>query len=750
MARASPIQTAFNAGEWHATLDGRVDVDRYPSACRILRNFTPLVEGPAQKRSGTRHVALTKYPNDADRPVRLLRFEFSTEDAYILEFGDFYLRVYRDSGQVQLAGIPYEITTPYTSTMAERLKFQVAQSADVVYIAHPDVPTQKLSRTGHTAWTLASVAWDWQPFRAENITEANTVIASAITGAITLTASSALFTANDVGRYFKLREVVGVKHRPWIPLTDYDDSTAKYGGGISVNDEVRNEGRVYRLTDKNGNLITGSNPPQHEVGTEYDGRFDFLYLHSGEGYARIDSFTSTTVVGATVIKELPASVVAAATFRWSFGAWSATSGYPRSISFFEDRLWLAGTYDDPDRIWGSYSGQYENHRPTLDALGAQEYRLSSNQVNMIEGLVAPKVLMMLTSGGEWPARGSEDVNSVISIENPMHADQHTSYGSRFGVQPLAVDNVALFVQRSGRKLREVVFDQGEDSYHAGDISVYSKHLVQGKVLQMAYAQEPNRTIYCVLEDGTLACATYDRPQEVLAWYSIDLGGDAFVESVAVIPHPDGDTDQAWIAVRRTFGGIVTRTIEFFERADEEGVAIEDGFFVDSGLSYDGAPTTTISGADHLEGQEVLVLADGASVGLKTVSGGAVTLSVAASKVTLGLPYEGVLQTMRLEAGSVTGTSQGKLKRIDGISIRTHRTGEGLYLGATEAGATEEVVFRTATDAMGDPVPLHEGDTEMQPWPGESGVDEALTIRHTGPTPCTIVAIMPRVTTEEQA
>jgi hypothetical protein len=734
--------TAFNAGEWRATLDGRIDHERYHVACRRMRNFTPLVEGSAEFRPGTRFV---KAAASASFPSTLIPFKFNTAEAYVLEFGDGTMRVFKDHGIVESSpGVPFSIGTPYSAARAPAVQF--VQSADVMWLVHPDVAPQRLTRTDHAAWTLSAYTQKWAPFKSENLSESLTVYASAATGVgITLTASSALFSPTDVGRLIRLREVVETKNTKWANAVDLikDDTNSPEVDGVST---CQYEGNVYRLIVSAGNK-TGNRPPIHTLGTETDGRWTWTYLHSGSGYAQITGYTSPTVVTATVVKTLPDSVVGAPnpSFRWAFGAWDAISGYPRAICFFEDRLWFFGTYAEPDRMWATRpGGDYDDFRETTDAEGALNFRLNSAEPNVIESVVPTRVLNIITSGGIFPASGADE-NEAVSIENLLKAERQVNYGGREGVQALAVDSVVLFLQRSGRQLREILFNDQEKAFQAHDIVRQAAHLSAPGITRIAYQQEPNRTLYCVLADGGFLCATYDRPQESLGWYMIELGGTgAKLESVAVIPHPDQDQDEVWISVLRTFGGFDFRSIEYFERGRDELTAIEDCFYVDSGLTYSGAPATVISGLSHLEGQTVRILADGARVADQVVSMGSVTLMDAASKVHVGLGYDGLLIPMRIEAGGEAGVSQGKTKRIHRIVIRLFRSGEGTHYGTL--AELDELVLRDTFDIADAPAQFVSDDSIAVPWPGEYEQGGYVVIQHKGPTPCGIVALMPQLAT----
>jgi len=310
--KVSPGQTSFNAGELSPLLKGRPSLEKFKNGCEILENFIPQIQGPARKRPGTRYVAEVKDSADA---TRLIPFEYSTTQAYALEFGDLYVRFYLDGGVVESSpGTPYEIVSPYTSAQVAALEY--AQSADVIYITHPEHPPYKLARVSALSWTLTAVTFAWPPFNDEN-TGTTTITASAVTGAgITLTASASLFVAGDVGSYFKISEISASKYNQWTT-----------GVVHTVGNIVYYLGNIYESAS---NATAGSRPPIHTSGTESDGAVDWLFLHDGAGYAQVTAYTSATQVTATVVKRLPTT---SATTRWSEGAWSNRRGHPHPATF---------------------------------------------------------------------------------------------------------------------------------------------------------------------------------------------------------------------------------------------------------------------------------------------------------------------------------------------------------------------------------------------------------------------------------
>ena len=156
MADSSPILTNFTSGELSPRLNGRIDMDKYYNGASLINNFIVLMHGGLTKRPGTRFIREIKTSTGSNSGARLIPFVFSKTQAYVLEFGHNYIRFYKDEGIIVSSGTtPYEISTTYTAAQVDGLEF--VQSADVLYIVHESHPPRKLSRTGHTAWTISDV-----------------------------------------------------------------------------------------------------------------------------------------------------------------------------------------------------------------------------------------------------------------------------------------------------------------------------------------------------------------------------------------------------------------------------------------------------------------------------------------------------------------------------------------------------------------------------------------------------------------
>lgn len=736
MPKSSPIYTNLNAGELSPYLEGRVDVGKYPNGLQRCENFIPLIQGPVQRRAGTRNVASIK--DHADR-TWMIPFVFSSTDSWIIEVGDQYMRFYTNRGQVLNLGVPYEIVSPYLladlTASDGTFRINYVQSADVVYLTHPSYPVYKLSRLGNTNWTLTVVDTTAGPFRDVNVVKSNTVYASASTGTgITLTASSAgFFTSDHIGTLFYLESNPNFVYSAW-----------EVGKAISIGDERRSDGNIYKATSAG---TAGTVKPTHTEGIRSDGGISWEYLHSGYGWARITAIGGGgSTATSDVVSTLPSAVVlvANATYKWAYAAWGvAAGGYPSHCTFFRERL----TFARGDRIWMSVAGDYENFsKRDADVITADmaiSIQLASDQVSSVQWLAPSNGLVVGTTGPEFVV--SEVTTSEPLGPNNVKASPQSAYGSK-NIPAIRVGAAVLFVQRSGKKLREIKYDLNADAYISIDDTILANHITKTGITSMAYAQEPDSVIWCSRTDGLLIGFTFNREQDVLAWHRHPLGGAGIVESVAAIPSPDGTRDDLWLIVKRTINGNIRRYVEFLEAPYADGDDQADCFYVDSGATYSGAATTIITGLGYLEGETVDILTNGATHPQQVVTGGQVTLQRSSTKVQVGLPCPALLQTMRIEAGSADGTAQGKVKRITRVIIRFLYTLGG-KAGKDEATA-DTIQFRDAAVPMGSPPPIFSGDKEL-PWPAGYETEGQIMIVNDQPLPITVAAIMPSLQTQDR-
>ncbi len=816
MGRAAPALSSFNSGELSPRIEGRVDTEKYASGAKKLENFVPLIQGPATRRGGTRFIQATK---DSTARSWLMKFEFSTSQAYVLEVGNGYIRFFTNGGAVQIVGAPayngattytlgnvvisggvnyyciattvgnappnatywyamtgstYEIPSPYLTAdlITTDLTFQLRtiNSADVIYICHPLYQQRKLTRYGPTDWRFAALQSVGGPFKEQNLT-ATTVVSSAASGAVTLTASAALFQAGHVGSlfYMELEDLRATP--PWESFSVLVRTT----GANPLNLTCRSGNKNYICTTNQavvaaaGEIRTGTDRPTHLHGSADDGRgvaqtngperVGVTWSFNGLNYGAvlITGFTDTTHVTGTVVAmrsgldaKLPAGVVSSSTTRWAFGDWSTVEGWPSHADFYRERL----VFGRGQEIWMSTAADFENFNTRDDnglvvADASIKLRLPTSQLNNLAWMrvLSPTVeaLMVGTVGEEFAIK-SQTENQPFGPDN-VTAQPLSSIGSRNCV-PVKVGNALLYVQRLGNKLRDLVYDAYGGYGGSNDQTLYAEHIPRPKLDQLAYAQDPNSVIWAVRSDGQLVAMTYSREQYANpphgGWHRHPMT-NGFVECIVTIP--SSTYTQLWMIVNRTISGATKRYVELLTDEFPDTGAIADAFFVDCGLTYSGAPATVMAGLSHLEGQTVNILADGAVRPSAVVASGTITLTTAASKVQIGLPLMARLQTMRLNAGGQDGTSQGKKSRIPQAVIRLLNT-VGLRYGADfdDAARPLDVMdFRAATMAIDTAIPPFTGDKEIN-WPG--GLDGYntnpwLCFEAAEPLPCTIIAVFPQ-------
>ena len=423
---------------------------------------------------------------------------------------------------------------------------------------------------------------------------------------------------------------------------------------------------------------------------------------------------------------------------------SGSDNRPSVVTFFEQRLVFGATNNNPQTLWFSKNGNYTDFTVGTAADDALIYTIASNQVNAIRYLSATRVLTIGTSGGEYVLTSTND-GPVTPTTTLIR--KYSNYGSA-NIEPVQVADVTLFVQRGNRKLREFKFvgDVNTGGYSAPDMTILAEHITNGGITQMAYQQEPDNVIWCTRDDGTLLGMTYRREEEVVAWHKHVIGGEfssgqAVVESIATLPTDTGE-DELYMIVKRTINSTTKRYVEKLKIFDF-GEDTTTAFFVDSGLSYSGSATTSVSGLYHLQGETVSVLANGASHADKDVSSGGITLDFSATSAAIGYGFTSNMQTLRIESGSSDGTSQGKPKRIHDITLRLYET-VGIEVG-NDAGELDRIPFRDSSMNMDEAVPLFTGDKEIE-FPGGFDDDDRIYVRQTQPLPMTVLALFPRMNT----
>jgi hypothetical protein len=752
MARVAVQLTNFTGGELSPRLDGRNDLNKYASGCKTLENMVVYPHGSAARRSGTRFVSEVK--NSAAK-TRLIPFEFSTTQTYMMEFGNQYIRFYKDNGQILEGdktisgatqanpvvitatshgynnGDEISITSVAGMTELNNKRYLVANKTTNTFEI-TNVDGTNINGTGFTAYTSGGVA--------NRVFEISTPYLTAELFDIKYAQSADVMYITHPNH--EVEKLSRTGHTSWT-LTDVDFTKGPMQDA-NTTDTTLNPGQSAVGTGIAlvASAVTGINSGSGFLSTDV-GRFVFL---SG-GYAKITGVTDTTNATITIITALSG---ASATADWRLGAFSDTTGHPSSVTFFEQRLVFAGTTNEPQTLFFSKSGDYENMDANIGGTIADDdaiiYTIASNQVNAIRFMTATRTLIVGTAGGEFTVSGG-GTDVAITPTNILIKKQ-SNHGAA-NVDAIAAGNATLFLQRAKRKIRELAYNFDVDGYLAPDMTILAEHITEGGITQMAYQQEPNQIVWMTRDDGELIGLTYQREQQVTAWHRQIFGGsfssgNAVCESVAVIPTDDSEY-QVYVIVKRTINSVTRRYVEYLNNFDFTETDNTTFNFLDSQLDYSGSATTTITGLDHLEGQTVSILADGSTHPDKTVSSGSITLDRSSTKVKVGLSFTSLLQTMRLDAGAANGTSQGKTKRIYDISLRLFES-VGVEVGP-DLSNMERIPFRSSADAMDTAIPVFTGDKEIE-FRGNYETDGFIFVRQTQPLPLTVLSLYPNLVTND--
>lgn len=350
--------------------------------------------------------------------------------------------------------------------------------------------------------------------------------------------------------------------------------------------------------------------------------------------------------------------------------------------------------------------------------------------------MSQKVLLAGTAGGEWVI--SADGSGAITNKN-LQATRNSNYGTA-ALQPVIAGASALHVSSDRKRLRDLSYAFADDAYISQDISLVAEHLTWPGVSELAYCQNPDDILWCVLANGQFCGLTYLRSQEVAGWHRHETQGTVF--SMACIPGTD--YTETWLAVQRKNGVYIEQMPPPW---DGETTDEAECWYVDCGLLYEGAETSTVSGLEHLEGQTVAVLVDGAAHENRLVQDGKIRLDYPAKRVIAGLPYTWALTPMRMEGLSERGTMQGKKNRITKIMARLYKS-LGVFWSHAEQDEKPYPLAQRDVDMQMDNAPLpFTGDADM-PMPGGWWADARVRLSGDGAFPATVIMLVPWATTDE--
>lgn len=753
---------SFAGGEITPELFGRVDLVKFQTGMQLLRNFIPLPHGPFTRRAGTKYVLEAK---DSTQPVRLIPFEFNVDQTVAIEFGHLYCRFHiggetlvetglavvsvtlgaSNGLNVVAHGFSAGDTVFYTGgTGAESLQGR----ACLVVVVDPDniqledLAGNLIDTTDDTAYgggaTVSRVYTIVSPFSGADLFDIHYVQSSDV---LTLVHPS-----------YAARELRRVGATNWQFSTISFAPTLAAPTGLAVTPTIAVPGNQspqrYTVTVVDTDGVTESLPPGASVATSNNltvaGNYNTVQCNSTSGlrynFYKIRGGTfgyigQVLATGATVSivddNVLPDTTKTPPDDIYSLNG--SSGNYPAAVTYHEQRRFFAGTDDEPQTIYATRNGTEANLTSSVpsQADDALKFRIASRQQNKVRHLVALSDLLPLTPGGEW--RVYSDNEPALTPTSLTVKPQ--GYSGASNVQPAVTSGSVLYVQAQGSRVRELAYNWESNSFRSIDLSLMAPHLFNlYTVVELAYCRAPDQAMWAIRDDGTALYMAYVPEQQVYGWSQHTTDGS--FESVCAVS--EGSEDAVYFVVQRTIDG---RSVRYIERLQSRLFAAQaDAFFVDSGLTYTGAAVTSIGGLHHLEGETVVILADGAVESPQVVTDGRVQFrdptAVGAETVTLGLPIVADAQTLPLSF-EVQAAGQGTMKNVNSVHLRIANSST-VQIGPTFA-KLRDLPARQVSDPYGSAPSLQTAEVSMSITPSWN-TDGAVCIRQADPLPLTVLSM----------
>ena len=656
------LATNFTSGELDPLLRGRSDLAQYQNGLERAKNVMVQPQGGLRRRDGLRFISdFTGFT-----AFKLIPFEFSTTDSYLLVFVAGRIYVYKDGVRqtnINGSGNDYITATGLTAAMLDELDF--AQAVDTLILCHEDLETKRLVRNSDTSWT-------WENLPLVNIPKfaftlltnepTFTITPSAISGNITLTASS---ETTDTGIAqagssdtitLKSSTSYGTDDQPngmFIVLTS--------GTGAGQTRHVENYVAATKVATVYPAWTTAPDATTHYKVVPFAETAvgEFAQVKSGFGRVRYVEYVSDTEMKAvTVVPFFDTNGIVSGDWESEHGyedTWSSTRGWPRSATFHQNRLYFGGSKQRTNTIWGSRVINYFDFDPgtALDDEGL-EATIATNQFNAITRIASQADLRIFTSGGEFIVTNSE--GSPITPATFLVRPQ-TRLGAKAGVPIEDLNGASIFVQRNGQSLNAFQYTDRTASYQITPISVLSSHLIKDPVdlaIRRGTSTDETDTLYVVNgEDGSMTAYSILSSQGVIAASEFTTGINEADEFIAVA----AELDQVYVIVKRT---VNATTKYYLERFDRDAL-------LDSSLYATVGSATSSVAVNHLPNTQIWVRADGLVQAQRTVPASSpytVSIDPAADEdYEVGVDIAVEVKTMPQEPNLPTGSSLGVQKRI---------------------------------------------------------------------------------------
>lgn len=779
-------QYGFSGGVISPALFGRMDLEKYALSLRTAENCLISKHGSVMNRAGTEFVGEVR---DSSQQARIVGFQFSTTQAYVLEWGESVMRPIMDGGQVLGAS-------------ANIVSISQANPGVVTITAHGWANGDKIfpSAIGGMVELL-----DNRVFTVRNAT-ANTFTLEDMWGAAVNTTSYTAYTSGGAfSRLYQLafpyadtelfdigfdqtadtmllghwgyapRKLTRTGHASWtisaitfapaLAAPTSPSAVATVGAGATtysykitaIDEDTGEESLPSSVASCTNNLTVAGN--YNTVSwTAVAGAERYIVYKAESGvYGLIGGTTGTSLLDENVLPDLGDTPPAAR------NPFASSGNYPRVVTFHEGRSGWGSTLNTPGGFWLSGSNLYYNMNVASPAKAddAVSFDLRPG-VNAIAGAASLKKLVLFTSEAEYTVEGG-GVTKYITPAS-LVVERHSARGSAF-LKPIAIGGIALHVQRQGAAVRAFGYSFERDGYRTNDLTLLAPHLFRGHtIVDWCYQQDPDSVVWCVRDDGVLLALTFVEDQNTFAWTDHYLGGTfgsgasatgyGVAESCCSIE--GASQDDVYFVVKRTINGQTKRFIEKLAarwqaafNAAEEITNVEDMYFLDCGVTYTKTTsTTTIPNLGHLEGQSVYALVDGDVQGPFTVSSGAITLSSAmagtvasaASKAHVGLRYIADVVDLPITQQTQTGAAQGRWKGAANVVLKLNQSRGVSYGDPNKTDRLTDIKARDAQSQWDDPIAPYSGDTLPLNPDGAWSLDGSVMLRQAYPLPMEITMI----------
>lgn len=748
-------QLAFTTGEVSPDVSSRFDLEQYKSALLEAENVVIRPYGAVAKRQGSQYVGQVKY---SDKPTRLFEFTTNTNNSFMLEFGDKYIRVWNYG---IYTGI--EVTTPFTSDILFDLNCN--QSGDVMFICSGKYPIQTLSRYSDTDWRMSTYKLTEQPYDEINTDNGHTLTVNGDT----ITSTKDLFTQDMVGSVIQIAyyveavhtksagEVVEKKVKRYMQAQTIEKTYNNINYNVeafSTDTELswkftthgtwegtvklqisNNDGQTWKdyrtYTSKNDYNVTDTGKIEAGARLKYISDIKGGSVNCDLSIMPFTQYGIVEIKSVTDAKNAKVNVLngikeGEPSYQWKLGSWNRGRGYPKLCTFYQDRFVVAATDSKPNFIWFSRTGDYPNFgvekvEGTITDDSAITLPVINRKMCEIRHLVPANDLIILTSGNEWIVRGDKTITPTN-----CNLKTQTQRGA-LSCEPQFIGNRCVFVQERGGTVRDMGYSYESDNYTGQDLTLFVKTLVKGHLaVTSAYAQDPDSIIYYVRDDGQLNCLTYIPEQKVYGWsHFVTNGKYRYVESVA-----EGEQDTIYFVVDRV---INNKSVKCIERSIPLYTEDNSDVFLDCYVKVANSIKTDYINAPHLVGQMVDIVIDGQQMPSRVVPPtGVIKLDGKANVITVGLPYTTKIKIPSVEQQINDGTLQGRVATVSRVVLRMYKSFGG------KVGRT----FDRMDDITLPPNELFTGDKPViLPKMGINySTDTSICIKHSDPFPFNLLSI----------